>query len=453
MFRRRKTLLYFAPHQDDELLTMGIDISTSIKNNDNVHVILCTDGSKSYIRKVLNNGKTCSKHEGVHAYELTEEEFTQARDREFLGSCTALGVPSENVHIFENRFVDGSMTAGNAETAIKHYLKLYGDDCIVCTICANTGPTQHKDHKSLGRAAENLLAKNVIKELKLFIEPYHAEKIIHNAALLPIYPTIEEASLDIQEKIKKAIASYSYWNPDEQRYAVGYHSVTTEFKDFLKEMKSFYFVKKSSDSMTFVDELKLRYKRWLKLWKQEQYYYSLSDCPQPDLGSLKGVGIYEADIYKDFCEKYELKFRGKDAQRLADGSSFWCLISSEDVVVSTGWLAFKQHFYIGETDYGFDMKKSNTGLLYDFNTKIEYRGNGYYPLLLKFIASQAKDPDNFIIYTEPDNVASDKGIRKAGFHFDGTLSASDHSLKQYLQKAGYTSIKRKNQLWGLRVIK
>lgn len=453
MFRERKTLLYFAPHQDDELLSMGIDISNSIKKNYNVHVILCTDGSKSYIRKVLNNGKTCSKHEGAHVYELTEEEFTQARDREFFGSCAALGVPSENVHIFENRFVDGTLTAGNAETAIRHYLKIYGEDCVVCTICANTGPTQHKDHKALGRAAENLLAKKVVKEIRLFIEPYQASKVLYNAALLPIYPTIEEAAPEIQEKIKKAIASYSYWNPAEQRYAVGYHSVTTEFKDFLKEMKTYYFVKKHPDSMTFADQIKLRHGRWLKLQKQEQYYYSLSGCSKPDLGELKAVGIDQADVYKNFCEKYELKFREKDAQRLADGSSFWCLVSAEDVVVSTGWLAFQQHFYIGETDYGFDMKNSDTGLLYDFNTKAEYRGNGYYPLLLKSIVSQAKKPKNFIIYTEPDNTASDKGIRKAGFHFDGTLSASDNSLKQYLEKAGYTSIKRKNQLWGLRVTK
>ena len=453
MFHKQKTMLYFAPHQDDELLTMGIGISTSIKKNHKVHVILCTDGSKSYVRKVLNNGKTCSKHEGAHTYELTEEEFTQARDREFFGSCTALGVPSENVHIYENRFVDGTLSAGNAETAIKHYLKLYGDDCVVCTICSNTGPTQHKDHKSLGKAAENLLGKKIINELKLFIEPYHANKIIHNPRLLPIYPTIEEASPDIQEKLKKAIASYSYWNPQEQRYAVGYHSVTTEFKDFLKEMKSYYFVKKNPDTMSFTDELELRYKRWLKLQKQEQFYYSLSKCSLPDLGSLKSVGIYEPDVYKEFCEKYEMNLREKDLQRLSDGSSFWCLISSEDVVVSTGWLAFKQHFYIGETDYGFDMNKSTTGLLYDFNTKPEHRGNGYYPLLLKSIVSQAKEPENYIIYTAPDNTASDKGIRKAGFNFDGTLSASDNSLKQYLQKAGYTSIKRKNQLWGLRVTK
>ena len=204
--------------------------------------------------------------------------------------------------------------------------------------------------------------------------------------------------------------------------------------------------------MTPKDKFDLRYKRWLKLQKQSQYYYSLSSCPMPELGSLKSISIYAPDIYKDFCEKYGMKLREKDLQRLADGSSFWCLILGEEVV-STGWLAFKQHFYIGETDYGFDMNKSAAGLLYDFNTKPEHRGNGYYPLLLKSIIAQAKEPDNFIIYTAPDNTASDSGIRKAGFHFDGTLSASDNSLKQYLQKVGYTSIKRKNQFWGLRVLK
>lgn len=453
MFHKQKTMLYFAPHQDDELLTMGIDISTSISKKQDVHVILCTDGSKSNVRKTLNNGKTCPKHEDAHTYDLSPEEFTQARDREFLGSCAALGVPSSNVHILENRYIDGSLSVENAETVIKHFLSVYGEDSVVCTISSNNGPAQHRDHKALGKAAENLLNKKIIRELKLFIEPYHAEKLIHNPRLLSIYPTIEKASADIQEKIKKAIASYSYWNPAEQRYAVGYHSVTTEFNDFLKEMNSYYFVKKRWDAMTLSDKLDLRYKRWLKLQKQEQLYYSLSDCEQPDLGMLKSVGIYEQDVYKDFCAKYNIKLRDKDLQRLSDGSSFWCLVSADDIVVSTGWLAYKQHFYIGETDFGFDMSNSKTGLLFDFNTKPEYRGHGYYGLLLKSIVHQAEDPEHYIIYTAPDNTASSKGILKAGFKYDGTLSASDNSLKHYLQKAGFTSIMRKTQLWGLRILK
>lgn len=261
MFCKKNTMLYFAPHQDDELLTMGIDISTSIKKKCDVHVILCTDGSKSIVRKVLNNGKTCFKHEGPHIYELTPEEFTQARDREFIDSCHALGVPATNVHIPEIRFIDGSLTISDAESIILHYLDIYGKDSLVCTISANNGPSQHRDHKALGEAAENLLRRGKINQLKLFIEPYHSEQVLKNAYLLKSYPTVKSATSNIQKKIRLAISCYSYWNPDLGRYAIGYHSVTNEFNDFLEDMNSYHFTKKSEKNMNILDKLYRRYRR------------------------------------------------------------------------------------------------------------------------------------------------------------------------------------------------
>lgn len=160
----------------------------------------------------------------------------------------------------------------------------------------------------------------------------------------------------------------------------------------------------------------------------------------PDLGNLNFINIYEQNNYKDFCKKYDFELREKDLKRIADGSSFWCLISEDEHVVSTGWLAYKQYFYIGETDFGFDMSKSSTGVLYDFNTSAEYRGNGYYGLLLKIIASHSQGPNRYIIYTEPDNHSSSKGILKAGFKSEGKLCADNGSMQTFLKKERFTSI-------------
>lgn len=453
MIHKKKTRLYFAPHQDDELLTMGIDISSSISHNCEVHVILCTDGSRSNVRKTLNNGTTCSKHDGTHIYELSAEEFTAARDKEFTDSCLALGVPASNIHIYEERSVDGSLSVEAAQKIICHYTSLYGKDAVVCTIAPNNGPAQHKDHKALGKATENLLNNGKLQEVHFFIEPYHAKKVLDHPRLLPLYPFSQKASSDTSQQLKKAIQSYSYWNPKKQRYAVGYHSVTTEFNDFLKEMTSYHYVKKPWSSMSAADKLNYRYRRWLKLQKQSQLFYSIAECPQPNLDSLTAVSVEKQEDYRNFCQKYDLKLREKDLQRLSDGSSFWCLLNEDQIVVSTGWLVYGSQFYIGETDYGFDMKHSSAGILFDFNTKPEYRGNGYYGLLLQSIVHRAKKPSRFIIYTAPDNTASARGIQKAGFHFDGALSASEHTLKPYLKSAGFTSIFRKNRFFGMRVRK
>lgn len=56
---RQKTVLYFSPHQDDEILSMGIAICNSVRNGQNVHVVLCTDGSKCKVRIQMSDGKAC----------------------------------------------------------------------------------------------------------------------------------------------------------------------------------------------------------------------------------------------------------------------------------------------------------------------------------------------------------------------------------------------------------
>ena len=454
MFQGKKTVLYFCPHQDDELITMGIDICASVQKKFHVHVILCTDGSRSSVRKALSNGKSCSFHEGAHTYNLSNEEFTQARDREFTGSCTALGVKASNVHIPENRQVDGSLSVKDAENLIQHYLSIFGADVVVCTISPNNGPSQHPDHKALGRAADNLLRKGILKEVRFFIEPYLFAQIRDNPRLIPVDPTITKAAGRAGKAIKKAMDSYSYWNPDEHRYAIGYHSVTAVFDNFLKNMESYSFEKINPERMTVFQKLRQQHRKWLKLYKQKQLFYSITDCTPPDFGALRLIRIqaHDTGAYQDFCEQYQVAFTDKNLQRVADGSSFWCLVSHDGIVVSSGWLAYKQHFYIGETDFGFDMQESETAILFDFNTKAEYRGNGYYGLLLRAIVHDSEGPGRFIIYTSPDNAASSKGILKAGFQFDGVNSASDSSMKPYLRKEGFTSIKRKYQLWGLRIV-
>ena len=139
MFGKRKTKLYFAPHQDDELLSMGVDLCASLDKGEDVHVFLCTDGSQSKVRLRLNNGQKCPKHPGIHQYALTLEEFSQARDREFMDSCLALGVAPGNIHILPQRAVDGSLAPERAARIIRDALKEYGDDVQVCTL----GTTGH----------------------------------------------------------------------------------------------------------------------------------------------------------------------------------------------------------------------------------------------------------------------------------------------------------------------
>ncbi len=453
MFKRKKTMLYFAPHQDDELLTMGVDICRSVRKGCEVHVILCTDGGKSNVRLWLNNGKDCPIHPEPHHFEVSLEDFIRCRDQEFWGSCRALGVPESNIHLPENRDRDGSLSQKNAEDMIRRYVSACSGEITVCTISPNNGPKQHADHKTLGRAAENLLNKGEIPELKLFVEPYHYQDIAANPRLIPILPTIQKAEEEEAARIRQAVASYSHWDPSQGRYAVGYHSVNTAFTDYLQELTCYSFPKWREADMTWQQKLTFRRRKWQKLRQQKQLYYSMETCSKPEYKGVRfrSAGPRDQEGYRELCRQYNLVLRDKDLQRLEDGSYFGCLVTEAGEAAATGWLAWKHPFYIGETDFGFQMDRSDAAIFYDFNTKPQHRGNGYQGLLIRSLAHVTEGPKRFIAYTAPDNVASQHGMQKAGLKFEGALSAGDGSLPRYLEEAGFTKIYRKYQLGGLRV--
>ncbi len=238
----KKTILYFSPHQDDELLSMGIDICNSVSGGHDVHVILCTDGSKCSVRDKLADGKACDKCPGTHMYHLTEEELTAARDEEFRESCRALGVEDGHVHILKNRFTDGRLTVCDSKKTILRYLNEMGPDCAVCTLSPNIeNSRQHPDHKALGYAAVELFNEGFIRELRVFTEPYYAEFFQQKTDFVrgKIRTLIDTATALVQEKIQKAAEAYSHWEPGAGRYAVGYHDIAEAFDALLKEGTSY----------------------------------------------------------------------------------------------------------------------------------------------------------------------------------------------------------------------
>lgn len=231
------TVLYFAPHQDDELLSMGIDIAASVKNGYDVHVIMVTDGSSSNVRLRLGNREFCEQCHTQHVYDLTKEGFTATRDQELFGSCDALGVKRENVHFPDERIVDGNITLEKAKEIIKGFVESIDPECTVCTIHPNAPEAHHKDHRTLGLAVVELYKEGVIKHIVTMEEPYVAVAIDHAPGE---EPTVFYAPDDIAQQIEKAVASYFLWDPDNKRYAVGFHSVPDEMNQLITEKALYY---------------------------------------------------------------------------------------------------------------------------------------------------------------------------------------------------------------------
>jgi len=220
-------IFYFAPHQDDELTNLGVDLCREVTRGSAVHVVLCTDGSASSVKRMLCRGDTCTWHEGPHVYSLSHARFVAARDREFTDSCLALGVAPENVLIAPGRAVDGTLTADRAAEILRQALAGY--DPAQCEIRA-TAPMpecgQNPDHTAVGQAA-------------LRFKRGYRVTLFHEFIFLPpggvpglpvLRPSPEERA-----RLNAAAACYRLWAPERGRYAVGYHSVMDEFNAFLQD--------------------------------------------------------------------------------------------------------------------------------------------------------------------------------------------------------------------------
>jgi RimJ/RimL family protein N-acetyltransferase len=106
-------------------------------------------------------------------------------------------------------------------------------------------------------------------------------------------------------------------------------------------------------------------------------------------------------------------------KRLAnDNKAFVAWINN--IPAAFGWMA-RDQAVIGELNHGFILPEGSR-YLWNFRTLEAFRGQGIYPALLQFILQEGdKEATRFWIIHAPENKASLKGIRKAGFEYVGKL--------------------------------
>ncbi len=234
---KEQQAIFFSPHQDDELLTMGISI---LKHGGcDSHVVLFVDGAQSGVKRILRNGRRCAWHDNWHLYPLTISSFVSARDSEFRDSCVALGISDSNIHIDSLRPTDGIIDVKTAKKVMMEYVGRFPGACVK-TLTPYAGVRQHPDHKALGLAAVELYGEGVIKDLELFCEPYYVDDFREANPGITLYEheldTEDEA---IKKRLQKAIDSYRKWAPAEKRYAIGYHSVADYFRSLETNPRAF----------------------------------------------------------------------------------------------------------------------------------------------------------------------------------------------------------------------
>lgn len=186
---------------------------------------------------------------------------------------------------------------------------------------------------------------------------------------------------------------------------------------------------------------------------QKLSFYSVSDEQVKDEIERNTVYHYckidNIEAYNCFCHNNKKKVDEEHIKRLQRGSSYY-LLMQENTVVTHGWLAYKEIFWIGETDSLIDMKNSDVAILYDFETNENYRGQGLYGRLLHYMVNEFKEAKKFLIYAKIENESSKRGIIKAGFYEEGEFSQKNFSYRKFLEKNGYIYLGKRYIFCGLR---
>lgn len=202
-------VVFVAPHQDDETLSMGASIRGCVEAGHEVHTVLVTDGLNSGAQRLTG---------------LNRPAFTRARDDEFVRASRALGVRFDRVHVSRHAAEAGALTVQRAEDAIQEFLDAH-PGAWLNTYTHRPAPGRHVDHTVTGQAAVNLFTAGKVANVRLYVEPWAL------GAYTRAYPEAEviterPAAVD---RVRDALDAYTDVDRVGGRYGIGYQSVPRYF--------------------------------------------------------------------------------------------------------------------------------------------------------------------------------------------------------------------------------
>jgi LmbE family N-acetylglucosaminyl deacetylase len=243
--------VFFVPHQDDETLSMSVDILRHIAAGRDTHVVLMTDGGNTGARWAINgyNSDTNtpvssswwgSRHDpNIEGYSpLTWNDVYNARDNEFRSAVGALGVPPSNVHLIRTT----NRTVAGFKAEMQNIIAQFPSGTDYKTM---SPIDTHAEHRVIAQALWELWNDGEVSGVRFWLSRLD----IANGVTGGSYLTAETTSSELK-KIEQATRAYRAWNPAGGSFAVGYHSVASQFDALLSNPKFRYFLPtqfKSSD--------------------------------------------------------------------------------------------------------------------------------------------------------------------------------------------------------------
>jgi LmbE family N-acetylglucosaminyl deacetylase len=226
----RKTVLFFIPHPDDEVLSMGMGIANQVWQGYNVYVIMLSHGEAVGVLEDINGDVFCRWHNMYHSPQksgyprLTTKDLADARVREYQYAVACLGVKPENTLIYD--LPDGKMNKEDIKEIMRYQLKEHPGAAVRSTSYLDG----HLDHRANGNALLDLYNSGEVKDARFYLSP-----ALWNGK----FGTIE-ANAQLTDMHKASLAVYKRWNPSSQIYGIGYHSIISLFDTVSSKLTSTY---------------------------------------------------------------------------------------------------------------------------------------------------------------------------------------------------------------------
>jgi LmbE family N-acetylglucosaminyl deacetylase len=206
----RDTVIFYSPHEDDEVLSMGELIADYVRRGWRVEVVLVTDGGASGARVKINRTLAA-----MSLPPLSRPAFVNAREREFVAALARLGVSATHVHFAG--WQDSHLTVAEAAATIGSYAAQFPGALHITMSEWDVNP----DHSRLGMALAQLSPTNAARWV--VFHRYWASATFRQSCVFVDVPITVAA-------VRAAAAVYARWDPVGGWYAIGVKSVAGDFR-------------------------------------------------------------------------------------------------------------------------------------------------------------------------------------------------------------------------------